>query len=262
MTTWGWIAAGYGACMAAIALAGGARRRAIPAVAALAFAGVSAAVSTFHALAAQVWVPGAVAPAGYWLSGLFIGPPQPWLEARLLESDRRLFEQLRINAWLQAVPSWVLEGLEFCYSTVYLVVMAGALAVALVDRDAVPSYWAVVLAAEFICYLALPFLRSRPPRSLEPAGVIASRSLRMRRLNDAIVGGGSIQVNTIPSGHVAGALAAGLAVWPWSPGVGAILIVTAALIAVAATAGRYHYALDCLLGAGVAIAVWLVIGLP
>jgi hypothetical protein len=115
--------------------------------------------------------------------------------------------------------------------------------------------------AEFICYLALPFLRSRPPRSLEPAGVIARRTPRMRRLNDAIVGGGSIQVNTIPSGHVAGALAAGLAVWPWSAAVGAILIITAVLIAVAATAGRYHYALDCLLGAGVAIAVWLAAAL-
>ena len=83
----------------------------------------------------------------------------------------------------------------------------------------------------------------------------------MRRLNDAIVGRGSIQVNTIPSGHVAGALAAGLAVLPWSAGVGVTLIAIAVLIAIAATVGRYHYAVDCLLGAGVAIAVWLIAGL-
>ena len=83
----------------------------------------------------------------------------------------------------------------------------------------------------------------------------------MRRLNDAIVGRGSIQVNTIPSGHVAGALAAGLAVLPWSAGVGVTLIAIAVLIAIAATVGRYHYAIDCLLGAGVAIAVWLIAGL-
>jgi hypothetical protein len=261
VTTWGWMAAGYGACMAAIAVAGGTRRRATPVVAALFFAGASAAASTVHAFAAQVWVPGAVALAGYWLSGLFIGPPQPWLEARLLDSDRRLFEWLRLNQRLRTAPSWLLESLEFCYSTVYLVVMAGAVAVAVVDRQAVGSYWAIVLPAEFICYLALPFLRSRPPRSLEPVGVIASRAPRMRRLNDAIVGGGSIQVNTIPSGHVAGALAAGLAVLPWSASVGAILIVIALLIGVAATVGRYHYAIDCLLGAGVAMAVWVIAAL-
>ena len=140
------------------------------------FALGSAAASCVHALSAQVWVPGAVALAGYWLSGLFIGAPQPWLEARLLDSDRRLFERLRLDDRLRAAPAWVLESLEFCYSTVYLVVMAGAVAVAIVDRHAVESYWAIVLPAEFICYLALPFVRSRPPRSLESAGVIANRS--------------------------------------------------------------------------------------
>jgi len=261
MTTWGWMAAGYGGCMAVIALARGTRMRVRPAAAAVLFAVVSAAASTVHAWSAQVWVPGAVALGGYWLSGLFIGAPQPWLEARLLQSDRRLFERLRLDEALRAAPAWVLECLEFCYSTVYLVVMAGAVAVATIDRQAVAAYWAIVLPAEFLCYLALPFLRSRPPRSLEAAGVIAVRAPRMRRLNDAIVGRGSIQVNTIPSGHVAGALAAGLAVLPWSAGVGATLIVIAVLIAIAATVGRYHYAIDCLLGAGVAIAVWLVAGM-
>jgi len=81
----------------------------------------------------------------------------------------------------------------------------------------------------------------------------------MRRLNDRIVSTGSIQVNTIPSGHVAAALAAGLAAWSSSPAIGAPIIACAVLIAVAATVGRYHYAVDCLLGALVAIGVWILL---
>jgi len=118
------------------------------------------------------------------------------------------------------------------------------------------NYWDVVLPAELICYAAVPFLRSRPPRVLEPVGVIALRNPAMRRVNDAIVERGSIQVNTIPSGHVAGAVAAGLAVMTSLPAVGAALLVSGAVIAIAATACRYHYAVDCLLGAAVALAVW------
>ena len=89
--------------------------------------------------------------------------------------------------------------------------------------------------------------------------MIARRAPVMRRVNDAIVGHGSIQVNTIPSGHVAGAVAAGLAVLSWLPVAGVVLLVIATLIAVAATLGRYHYAVDCVLGAGVALVVWWIV---
>jgi membrane-associated phospholipid phosphatase len=64
-------------------------------------------------------------------------------------------------------------------------------------------------------------------------------------------------VNTIPSAHVAAALGAGLAMASWRPFAGATVIVFAILIAVAAALGRYHYAVDCLLGAVVALLIWL-----
>ena len=258
MAAWGWSAVLYAGYLVGLGCVGRTRRRGRAVAASAAYGIAAAAAATLDNVTAQVVLPGACTLGGYWLSGLFAGTPQQWLEQWLLQSDRALFRRLSIDRLLAAAPLWSLEVLEFSYSTVYLVVVAGAVAMALIGREAILYFWAVVLPAELICYAALSFLRSRPPRSLEPTGVIASRAPIMRRVNDAIIGRGSIQVNTIPSGHVAGATAAGLAVMSWLPGEGAVLLVSAGLIAAAATVGRYHYAIDCVLGAGVGLAVWWV----
>lgn len=258
MPAWGWIGVAYGLGMLAVAATGHSRRRASAIVASGLYAVASARLAMIDGLPAQVVLPGAMTLAGYWLSGLFVGSPQPRLEQWLLQSDRRLFERLQIDRLLDAAPRWFLDVVEFIYSTVYVVVMAGALVVAPLGIDAVLAYWAVVVPAELVCCAALPFLRCRPPRSLEAEGVIARRNPTMRRLNTLIVDRGSVQVNTIPSAHVASALAAGLAVSSWQPFAGAIVIILAVLIAFAATVGRYHYAVDCVLGGAVALVVWLL----
>jgi membrane-associated phospholipid phosphatase len=77
-----------------------------------------------------------------------------------------------------------------------------------------------------------------------------------RRLNTAILNNASIQANTLPSGHVSGAVAAALGVMPVAPAVGLWLMAIAGLIAVAAIAGRYHYAVDCVAGLAVSLVVW------
>ena len=59
-----------------------------------------------------------------------------------------------------------------------------------------------MLAAEFVCFSALPWLQARPPRTLEPT---TARATTARRLNIAVLNHGSTQANTIPSGHAAGA---------------------------------------------------------
>jgi hypothetical protein len=258
MPAWGWIGLIYGAGMAGVAAAGYARKRSTAIVASILYGLASAKFALTDVLAAQVVLPAAVTLAGYWVSGLFVGQPQSWLESRLLDSDRHILNRFHVDRGLELAPTWVLNGIEFVYSTVYLAVVAGAVVMAPLGRSALLHYWAIVLPAELICCAALPFVRCRPPRSLEEPGAIARRQPWMRRLNALIVSRGSIQVNTIPSAHVAAALAAGLAVVSWLPIAGVALIGMALLIAVAATLGRYHYAIDCLLGACVAIGVWLI----
>ena len=69
----------------------------------------------------------------------------------------------------------------------------------------------------------------------------------------------SIQANTIPSGHAAGAMAVALAVGSTLPAAGVVFLFLALSIAVATVLGRYHYVVDSVLGVVVAIAAWMVI---
>jgi hypothetical protein len=204
-------------------------------------------------------VPAGLLLGGYWLSGLFFHAPQPWLEAWLVASDRGVFDRFDVNGRLAAAPAMLLEALEAAYTADYVVVGAGALVAAAHGAQVVSGYWTIVLAAELACYAALPFLRSRPPRTLEPPGIIEQRAPRLRRVNISILDRASVQANTIPSGHVAGAVAASLAVMSVSAPAGWVLLAAAAAITVSAIAGRYHYTVDCVLGSLVAVAAALAL---
>jgi membrane-associated phospholipid phosphatase len=260
MTVWGWVAGSYGLFLAVTAVfLPHVSRRAVAISASSAYACVGFGAGTLDNFWVQLLVPGALLLAGYWLSGLLFGTPQPWLERWLVATDRHTFASLGLDRGLRAAPTWVLELLEAAYVADYLVVAAGAIICAAVGVEAVSRYWAVVLAAELACYAALPFLRSRPPRSIEAPGVVARRAPVLRSLNVAILDRASVQANTIPSGHVAGAVAAALAVMTVSAPAGWILLTIALLITVSAVVGRYHYAVDCVLGALVAASASLVV---
>jgi hypothetical protein len=254
MALWGWAAGVYGGLLAVTAVTlTGVERRFLVFTACLAYALLALGAATIDVFWIHLFVPAVLLLAGYWLSGLFFKHPQPWLETWLVRTDRDAFDTLRVNRALEAVPHWVLELLEASYTADYAVVAAGALIAAAAGQDEITRYWSIVLAAELACYAALPFLRSRPPRAIEPAGVVATRAPRLRRLNTAILDRASVQANTIPSGHVAGAVAAALATMPVSATAAAILMILAGLITAAAFAGRYHYAVDCVLGVIVAV---------
>jgi membrane-associated phospholipid phosphatase len=104
-------------------------------------------------------------------------------------------------------------------------------------------------------YAPLPWLRSRPPRALEAS--LAAHPF-FRRLNTAILDNASVQANTLPSGHVSGAVAAAFGILTVNVTAGWAVMIVAGVIAIAAIAGRYHYVVDCVAGAAVAAAVWSV----
>jgi membrane-associated phospholipid phosphatase len=206
----------------------------------------------------EVVAPAAVLLAGYWLSGLLFVRPDLRLEDWLRRQDDVLLTRSGLLPWLDRAPRLVAEYLELSYLLVYVVVPAGAVMLAASGhRDGVDRFWTVVLLAEFVCYGMLPWIQTRPPRAVEDA-TAPSRPLLLRRLNLLIANGASIQVNTLPSGHAAGALATALAVGSMVPAAGALFGVLALSIAVATVVGRYHYAVDSILGLLVAVAVWLM----
>ena len=207
-----------------------------------------------RSVAIEILVPAACLLAGYWLSGLFFVAPMTRVERWLRGVDERL------GVSLGHCPRLLRDYFELAYVLVYAVVPAGAITLVLGGyADDVPRFWSVVLLAEFVSYAMLPWVQTRPPRAIEALPVAASSS-SLRRVNLAVLGRASIQANTLPSGHAAGAMATALAVTSVMPAAGIVFLALAISIAVATVIGRYHYTVDSVLGVVVAVLAWYLLG--
>jgi len=210
-----------------------------------------------NALGFAIAFPMPVLLGGHRLSGLFFVSPMEGIERWLMAMDDRWLRRTGVLAGYANGPAIVHEALETAYVLVYAVIPAAVATLAIAGRsDAVPRFWSVVLLAEFLSYGVMPWLQTRPPRVLEAAKGMAPPDSAIRRLNAAILDRGSIQANTVPSGHAAGAVATALAVTDAVPSAGIVFLVLAAGIVAATVLGRYHYFVDSLLGIAVAVMAW------
>jgi membrane-associated phospholipid phosphatase len=207
------------------------------------------------------WLPAAYLLQGYWASGLFYRRPRTELEHWLLTTDDRLFRACGFeNFWARA-PRVVLEYLELAYLMAYPLVPGGFL-ILYSQSSADPArladhYWTIVLLSGYGCYGVLPWIQTRPPRTVAPDHQLSDRPLMARRLNHFVLDHGSIQANTFPSGHAASAAAAALIVASLAnPLIGAPFALLAASVTVATVLGRYHYGVDTVLGLLVGWAAW------
>jgi hypothetical protein len=260
---WEWIALGYVSYLAVVALArpefARARRFALPAAAMgwawVATVGLPVRGGLQPDIVRGVVVPALVLVLGYWLSRVFFVRPDLALERRLSSIDRRLLA--RFLARFRTAPRIVQGYFELSYLLVYPVVPAGAATLVIGGHpDDVGWFWTVVLLAEFASYGMLPWIQTRPPRVLEGLVRPESSATLLRRLNLGVLRLGRAQVNTVPSGHAAGAVATALAVGSVMPVAGALFLGVAASIVAATVLGRYHYVIDSVLGVLVALAAW------
>lgn len=259
-----WVAFGYFAVLAVIALSRGRRRALVRAVlaasAVVAIAWMPDALWQTWSLDlgwTREWAPPVFVLVGYWLPAQLVTGIDGRFERWLLESDHRWIGGLLRRA-ARAPRLWV-ELAEAAYLCCYPLI-PGGLVVLLVGghADEANRYWTALLWAAALSYGPLAFLASRPPRVLEPA-VDSTRST-IRRLNLLVLGRASVQLNTCPSGHVATSVAAALAVWSAWPVAGIALGVLAALIAIASVTGRYHYAFDAISGIVVGLVGFVLAG--
>jgi membrane-associated phospholipid phosphatase len=242
------------------------RRRAVVTGAAIADATLVWSVATLEeswlSALARDWTPAAHLLVCYWMSGAFFTGPLPGLEQTLGAWDRVVFERWKLSRVARSGPRWLLELLELSYLCVYFVVPLGFGYVywhGVPDAEAVDRYWATVLLAGLACYGLLPWLPTRPPHVGRLHADIDGRGLAIRRLNLWVLGWGSVRANTFPSGHAAAAAATALASGRLVPEALLPLLLLAISIGLAAVVGRYHYAADVVLGALVAIVVWLAL---
>jgi hypothetical protein len=267
MPTWLEFVVGYAAYLTVVAWSFRRFARArIPALAvlgaslalALAWPQVETAPAPFGVVA-WVAVPGLFVLATYRVSGAFFVAPNLALERWLLRVDATTLIDsglLRAYSGVKAMRSIF----ELLYLLVYAMVPVGAAVLAIAGRaDWLPRYWAVVFAAELTCYATLPWLQTRPPRTVETAPLTASVDA-LRQLNLVVLERGSIQVNTLPSAHAAGAIALALVIMEALTAIGGVFLAIAIGITVATVLGRYHYLVDAVLGVIVAAVAWLVVG--
>jgi membrane-associated phospholipid phosphatase len=202
------------------------------------------------------WAPLLYILVGYYLTGrLFVGPSER-LEHWLLSWDRRWFGDptTRFSRW----PAWLVAYLDVVYTFCFLLLPAGLLVLKAGGRsDLANHYWTMVLAADLGAFAPLSVFQTRPPWMLERATALAAPSVH--NLASYMVRHATIRVNTFPSGHVAVSLAIALAVAGAMPVAGAVLLVLAVSISVACVVGRYHYAVDVLTGALLAVLVFAAV---
>jgi hypothetical protein len=218
-------------------------------------------------IALHTWLPLVLLLAGYRLSGLFFVAPMRSVEERLLAFDRRVFQAVGWKAHRETRAPAVRGALELAYLLVYAMVPLGVAALYLAGAsDQLARYWTVVLTACFASYAMLPWLQTRPPRVVEgllpesAAWDTPPEGAPLRRLNLAILRRSSNQVNTLPSGHVAAALAVTLMVVASAPAAGLAFLALTVAIALSTVIGRYHYTVDTVAGVAVALASWWWLG--
>jgi hypothetical protein len=202
-------------------------------------------------------VPGLFVLATYQVSGTFFISPNVALERWLLRVDDDVLVGTGLLRAYGAVKA-MRSTFELLYLMVYAMVPAGAAVLVIAARaDWLPRYWAVVFAAELACYGLLPWLQTRPPRAIEPT-LETGAGDALRRLNLAVLQRGSIQVNTLPSAHAAGAIALALVMVDALSMLGGVFLAVAIGITIATVLGRYHYLVDAVLGVLVGVSAWLL----
>ncbi|HVN78274.1 MAG TPA: phosphatase PAP2 family protein [Terriglobia bacterium] len=202
------------------------------------------------------WLPAPLMLFVYWQAGGFVDRPNEALQARLEEFDSRVMRVWRHFRGISLLETY----LEFAYLLCYPLIPLSLGALYLKHlANYTDRYWLIVLPATYLCYILVPFIQVLPPRLLGREQESRGKYNLIRSFNLWILQHASIQVVTFPSAHVASTTAASLVLLQLMPSMGLIFLLLSISIMVGAVVGRYHYALDAILGLMLAIVVFVVV---
>jgi membrane-associated phospholipid phosphatase len=203
------------------------------------------AIFSLRSTVLRDWLPLGFIPLAYFQTGQFVLPLNDKFQAMLERFDRKC---------VFALPPPVMFVFELAYLFCYPLVPAGLVALYLSGKgDYAHEFWNVVLPPAYVCYATFPFVQTLPPRAIEDREPWKPGRTGMRKVNLFVLRQASIQANTFPSGHVAASVAVALELWAHTAPVGIAFAVIAASIAAGAFFGRYHYAVDVIIGAVLAL---------
>ncbi len=197
--------------------------------------------------------PAACIPLAYWLPRALFPGVNARQEAWLLRTDARILGWTPVTRAVAGAGRASREWLELSYLSVYAMIPAGAgVAWWSGGSPAVDRYWTIVLIATLSTYGTLPWIATRTPRAIERLAPRLPVQAAAHRVMSVV----SHELNTFPSGHASASLAAALALLGTSLPVAAVFGLLAIAIAVASVLGRYHFAVDVLAGAALAVLAW------
>lgn len=209
------------------------------------------------ALAIRDSIPAPLMMVCYWQAGLFFSSPNPRLQHRFDEIDRRITSSFLWTRGNRARQHWIESYLELGYLLCYPMVPLGIAVLYLTGRtDYIDRYWIVVLLASCVSYAMVPFIQVLPPRLIAPESNPGQPGI-IRGLNLWLLNNASIQANTFPSAHVGSTLSASLVLIEAVPLAGFVFLGIAVVIVVGSVTRRYHYAIDSLAGAAIAVVAYV-----
>lgn len=209
---------------------------------------------------ARDWIPIALLALFYWQGGQFVTGNDAAIEERLALADLQLVAPLFEWSRRSVFRALIFPYVEIGYLSYYVVMPLGVVVLYLLDqRSEVDLFWTVVLLAAYGSCSTLPFLHLRPPRYAGEKWSEEFPLSKVRSLNLWILNLGSIHSNTCPSAHVSIGTACALVMLRLAPTwLGLVFVAIAASIAIGAVGGRYHYAVDAVLGFATAVVAFLL----
>jgi membrane-associated phospholipid phosphatase len=260
-----WIQGGFAAILALVAWIRrleAPRRNAITIFAVAAIAAIALARMSVYVLGPDAssilrdWLPVPLTLIPYWQTGQFFKGPDEKIQAWLVESDRVILGFF-VRSGFQFGPIARLT-MEWAYSLCYGLAFFGLIVLYFAGlRREADTYWALVLIPTYLCYAVTPLFPALPPRSLR-AEPIRTQTTKSRVFNLWLLKYGSIQAISFPSAHAACAMAISLVLLHDLPIAGYICLAISFWISVAAVVGGYHYAIDVILGAALALVFYFV----
>lgn len=205
------------------------------------------------------WLPYPLLLILYWQTGQFFDRTDQALQLRLERIDRRTVLPLLEWCGRHRAAGWLIAYFEMAYLFCYPCVPLSLMTIYLLRRGSqADHFWTTVLGATYLCYGAIPFIQTLPPRINGHEWIVPAPARRLHHVNRWVLRRASIHANTFPSAHAASSTACALALLRLDPGPGMLFLALAASISAGAVLGRYHYLADVVLGAAVAGAVFLL----
>jgi membrane-associated phospholipid phosphatase len=200
-------------------------------------------------------------PMAYWQTAYFTTPVNRDLQQMLAGIDDWIFGAFESVSVSHRFRRWLMVYLEAAYLLVYPMVPSGLALLYFVGAiDRASEFWTVALPPAYLSYATLPFVRTLPPRILEAPEEGTPRN-EIQAFNLTLIRRVTHQSNTFPSGHSAAATAIALEMFRVAPAIGVVYVFVAISIMLGAFIGRYHYALDLVLGAVFAGVVFVLTAL-